>query len=359
MGAGKVVMEFCSQASEFGMECLPVCIVRGRRPTNEYVEALRGVGIRCEVIHEQGRFDPRGLIQLAGIVRRFRPDVFEAHGYRETLYLLALHPFHGFKCVTYFHGWTEASYWTREDSLLCQFLLRLSPLVVTVCNNFKERLCRQGLPASKIHVFYNGINPELCYANPRSGDLRKEYDIGESAPVVAVIGRLSGEKGQINFLKAFALVAKKRSEARAFIVGDGPDREALESLTREMHLDSQVVFTGYWRDVQKVYEGVNAVVVPSKSEGMPNVVLEAMVFGVPVLSTCVGGIPEIIEHGKNGMLVPPEDPAKLAEALLQIMTDGALAKRLASSARKELQTRFSTLERCEKIGRFYRQLIER
>ena len=356
MGASKVVMEFCSQASHFGIECVPICLVRGARDSSEYTEALKEIGIRCERIVERGRFDPRGLIQLSALIRRYRPDVIEAHGHREVFYLLALRPFQHFLLVGYFHGWTEASCWTRETSPLSSLVWKCCPVVVTVCHNFKERLCRQGAPESKIHVFYNGIDPALNRARPAGATVRRELNIPADSPVVSVIGRLSAEKGQANFLRAFEQVARQRPDVRALIVGDGPDRNDLQRLTQDLGLGSRVIFTGYQRDVRKYYEATSVLVVPSKSEGMPNVVLEAMVFGVPIVSTRVGGVPEIIQDGKNGLLVPPQDPVKLTEAVLEVIADTTLAQRLARTAREETLAKFSTLERCARIADFYRTI---
>jgi glycosyltransferase involved in cell wall biosynthesis len=384
MGASKVVMEFCSQASHVGIECTPVCLVRGaalrqaqggperfglaRHPepvegqgrgtggTSEYAEALQDAGIRCERVVERGRFDPRGLMQLAALIRKYRPDVIEAHGHREAFYLLALQRLMSFKLVGYFHGWTEASCWTRESSQLSSLVWRRCPVVITVCRNFKERLRRQGVPESRIHVFYNGIDPDLNLAMPASADARRELNVPPGIPLMVVIGRLSGEKGQANFLRAFAHVAERRSDVKAVIVGEGPDRPGLVDLARELRLDSRVVFTGYQRDVRRYYESADLLVVPSKSEGIPNVVLEAMLFGVPVVSTRVGGIPEIIRDRWNGLLVPPENPAALAGAIVEVITDKALAGRLARTAREETLPKFTTLERCAKIADFYRKI---
>jgi len=356
MGASKVVMEFCSQASHVGIECTPVCLVRGAGGTSEYAEALQEAGIRCERVVERGRFDPRGLMQLAALIRKYRPDVIEAHGHREAFYLLALQRLMRFKLVGYFHGWTEASCWTREGSVLSAMIWRRSPLIITVCQDFKRRLCRLGVSASRVHVFHNGIDPDLNLAMPASADARRELNVPPGIPLMAVIGRLSGEKGQANFLRAFARVAERRSDVKAVIVGEGPDHPRLVDLARELRLDSRVVFTGYQRDVRRYYEAADLLVVPSKSEGIPNVVLEAMLFGVPVVSTRVGGIPEIIRDRWNGVLVPPEDPPELARAIVEVITDKALARRLARTAREETLPGFTTLERCAKIADFYRKI---
>ncbi len=356
MGAGKVVMEFCTQASQVGVECIPVCMIRGQRQTSEYAEALAEVGIRCERLYERHSFDLRGPLQMASIIRRLRPDIVEAHGNRETFYLLFLQHFLPFTAVVYFHGWTEANRWTREDSVFSASLLRYCPRLITVCENFRQRMMRQGVPASRIHVVYNAINPDLCYAVP-AGDARRELNIREGVPVVSVIGRLSGEKGQANFLRAFALVAQARPDAKALIVGEGLDGPPLKQLARDLRLDSRVVFTGYQRDVRKFYEASSVLVVPSKSEGVPNVVLEAMVFGVPIVSTRVGGIPEVIEDGHDALLVPSQDPARLADAIVKVLADPQAASRLARAAREKAATKFSNLTRCSGIAGLYRQFL--
>lgn len=358
MGAGKVVMEFASQAAQYGVDYLPVCLVRGKNKSNYYVRALQEVGIAYECIYERHRLDFGGMTGLIRLIKHYRPDVIEAHGHRETIYLLFLQPFVRSRIVIFFHGWTETNYLTREGSFINTWIWKHSPLIITVCEDFKKRLCALGVPPSKIHVVYNGISPHLCYARPSSGDVRREWNLPDNSRLLLVMGRLSGEKGQANFLRAFALVANEQPDVRAFIVGDGPDRNYLQSLANDLRLASRVVFTGYQHDVRKYYEAADVLVVPSKSEGIPNVVLEAMVFGVPIISTRVGGIPEVIQDGLSGLLVPSENPKALAEGILRLLSDRKLAQRLVQGARQECLPRFTTARRCAKLADLYQRLLE-
>jgi glycosyltransferase involved in cell wall biosynthesis len=152
--------------------------------------------------------------------------------------------------------------------------------------------------------------------------------------LVGRVGRLAPEKGVDVFLAAAARVAGHLDDVHFLVVGDGPERVALEAQARRLRIDDRVDFLGFRDDAPAIIGCLDVLVVSSRSEGAPLVVLEAMQAGVPVVATAVGGVPEQLEHGRDGLLVPPDDPFALATTLTELLEDPARAQVLATAARR-------------------------
>jgi len=157
------------------------------------------------------------------------------------------------------------------------------------------------------------------------------------------VGRLSREKAQIDLIAAAAHLRRINPERkfRLVLVGDGPERGRLEAAAATAGLPRPIVFAGQQKDVRPWFGIAQLFVLPSKSEGSPNVLLEAMAAGVPIVSTAVGGVPEMIEHEWSGLLTPTGDPESLARDMERLMADPALAARLAGNASVAVRERFS------------------
>ncbi len=155
-------------------------------------------------------------------------------------------------------------------------------------------------------------------------------------PLVGVVARLLPEKGVGNFLDAVARVAPHCPEAGFLVVGDGPLRQELLAQSKRLGLASRVHFVGYRLDAREIISCLHLLVVPSSSEGSPLVIFEAMSAGVPVVATSVGGIPDQVVNGQTGLLVPPNDPVALADALLELLQSPRKARRMGAAGRERL-----------------------
>jgi glycosyltransferase involved in cell wall biosynthesis len=177
--------------------------------------------------------------------------------------------------------------------------------------------------------------------------------LGFGERVVLCVGRLSHEKGQSYLLRA----ARAWPESvRVVIAGVGPDRHALQRIAHEERIAHRVSFTGLVDDVAPYYALADVVVLPSLSEGSPNVLLEAMACGVPVVATNVGGIPEIALDGVNALLGPPGDPGFIAGAAGLLLTQPDLARRIGSAGRAAVIRRHQPEHRTETLSRLYAAL---
>jgi glycosyltransferase involved in cell wall biosynthesis len=159
--------------------------------------------------------------------------------------------------------------------------------------------------------------------------------------VIGTVGRLSFEKDYQTLLEAFALVVKQSPKARLLLIGDGPDRGKLLVLTEQLNLSGSVKFLGMRSDVPALLNALDIFVLSSISEGIPNTILEAMCVGLPVVSTKVGGVPEIVQEGITGLLTRSRDPQSLANALTKLVVSSSLRRKMGDAGKAIVRERFS------------------
>jgi glycosyltransferase involved in cell wall biosynthesis len=237
-----------------------------------------------------------------------------------------------------------------EPSMLDRLVYRRCVThVVGNCEAIRESVVAAGLvPRERTSVIPNGIDPERVPSGG-GGAVRAELDIEAGAPVVAIVGRLAPDKRHEDAIAAFAEVARERPGARLVVVGAGRLAEDLRDLAARLAPAGSVVFLGERSDVAAILDAAQALVVTSVREGMPHTILEAMVAGVPIAATAVAGIPEMIRHEREGLLVRPEEPGEMARAIVRLLDDRALAERLAAAAAERVRSEFGLSTMIDRI----------
>jgi glycosyltransferase involved in cell wall biosynthesis len=200
--------------------------------------------------------------------------------------------------------------------------------IVANCDAVALRLRREGVPARKVSVIRNGVDFESIQPNPKREPLRR----------IVVVANLRREKGHDVLIDAASAVVARFPDARFFIIGDGPEREKLRARAGACGVSPVVSFIGHCDDIPARLASADILVLPSRSEGLPNAVLEAMAAALPIVASNVGGVPELIRHDRTGLLVPPGEPTALAAQLCRLMDDSALAYRLGTAARAAART---------------------
>ena len=224
-------------------------------------------------------------------------------------------------------------------------LIRLLPLlrrlqrVVAISTETEAELVAHGFPADRIVRIPNGVDP-MRFA-PASDPAAIRSEIGIGAETVLFLGRLDAQKGLDVLLCAWTQVIARRPTVTLLLAGEGPARTSLEAHTRELGLGKSVRFLGARPDPEALLQACQMFVLPSRSEGMSNALLEAMATGLPCVGSRIGGITDLIEHGVTGLLTPPSDAATLAEAISALFEDPALRKRLGMAARGLILERYT------------------
>lgn len=244
-------------------------------------------------------------------------------------------------------------------SVVNRIIYRLSTLVVVNASAIRDVLVKkERVPAEKVSIVYNGVDVTRFAEAPRDRE-KVLPQVGRDTKVVAVLGNMySPMKGHAFLVEAARSVCRIQPDVVFLLIGDGKERPRLEQQVKEGGLERKVIFLGRREDIPELLACCDLSVLPSEAEGLPNSVLEAMAAGLPVVATCVGGVPEIIRNGMDGLLVPPRDPTALAEAILRALCDPDLAKRLAAAGQERVRTRFSFDGLLTTLERLYRDTGE-
>lgn len=228
---------------------------------------------------------------------------------------------------------------------------RLASRIVAVSESTRRALAEQGYPQGLIEVVPNGIRLDGDHARPA------DLGLPDGVPVVGEIARLCEVKGQRELIAALP----RLPGVQALLVGEdleagGAFRRRLEEQADELGVRDRVVFAGY-RPADEVFPALDVFVLPSWTEGMPITVLEAMAHGKPVVATPVGGTAEVVVHGETGLLVPPRDPERLAEAIGRILADPELGRRFGEAGRARVEQRFSADVMARRVLAIYDEVV--
>lgn len=249
--------------------------------------------------------------------------------------------------------------WSFQGRPLRRFLdrelvARWADVFVAVSGEDRRKMIEvEGVDPAKIRLIPNGIPSP---ANGAGADVRTELGIEPGAPVLGVVCELRAQKALEVLFEAAALLLVEFPTLKVLVAGDGPERARLEEGARRLGVADTVLFLGIRRDVPAVLTAVDVAVLSSDYEGSPLSVMEYMAAAKPVVSTRVGGVPELVQEDVHGLLVDPRDPEALAEAVARLLRDPALAKRLGAEGRKRQQREFSLEAMVGRIEDLYEEL---
>jgi glycosyltransferase involved in cell wall biosynthesis len=349
-----------------------VCLTEGRA-----TRRLRAAGIAVTVIDAQD--DVAAVRALAELMSRRPPHIVHNHMYRAEIVgtraalALAEAGFARPYVVSTVHSSRVRS---AEDRAVLRALTPSMDRLIAVSQSMVRKLESEGRGSSggrgpQIELVYNGVDLARYAEQEACCTLPDEYGFAEGTPLIGVVARLEPEKGHATLLEAWPQVVAEVPEARLLVIGEGSLREQLESQadrlgllgeecegdacvgTRGARPGARVIFTGNRDDVPAVTAALDVAVLPSYREAQGLAILEAMALRRPVVATRVGGIPEVIEDGKTGLLVPPHDADALAAAIVRLLTDHPLADTLARAGHDLVYDRFCIERMVESIEAIY------
>jgi glycosyltransferase involved in cell wall biosynthesis len=233
---------------------------------------------------------------------------------------------------------------------------RMSTVILAVSEWDRRQLIeREQIPAERVRVFANGI-PRLQDGGPAS---REDLGVPADLPLIGAIGRLYDQKGYDYLIRAVAQLKSRGRELRCVIAGVGPDEHKLKHLAAELGVGEEIRWIGHREDVPDVVRALDVAVLPSRWEGSPLALMEYMALGAPIVATAVGGVPELIDDGVHGVLVPPHDPGSLAVAIERLLDDRGLATRLGAAAQDRQRAEHDLDTQVARLERLYLELHAR
>lgn len=310
-----------------------VCCTRGG--DEHAVDALLDAGVRYVCLGRRAKLDVHRLLPLVGLVRRERFDVIHSHMFGSNVWSSLV----GRACrvpviIAHEHNWSYS-----DDRLRMwldgHLISRFATCFVAVSEANRERMITlEGVPADRIKVIPTGYVPHL---GPGSDDIRRELGLGPRARLIGVAAVMREEKALEVMLDAHAKLMQRIDDVHLVIAGDGPCRPDLESQINRLGTAANVHLLGRRDDVDQILTRVDVGALSSDWEGSPLFVFECRAAMIPVVATAVGGVTELVENGRTGMLVPPRDPDALAGAIAEVLSDRALSERLAAEAARDLE----------------------
>ncbi len=226
--------------------------------------------------------------------------------------------------------------------------------IIAISESISQQLQSGRVPPSKIKTIYEGMNLAVYPPPDVDGTTRRRHPF-----VIGTVAHLSPEKGIYYLIEAAAIIPEVRSRARFVIVGDGSCREALECQVKERGLEGCFHFAGFQSQIKAYLASFDLFVLPSLSEGLSSAILNAMAASLPVIATDVGGIPELITHGENGLLVPPGDFVALAQAIQRLLDDPLEAIRMGRQGRQRMEKHFTLQRKILETEKLCEYLLDR
>jgi glycosyltransferase involved in cell wall biosynthesis/GT2 family glycosyltransferase len=343
----------------------------GCAPGGPLVSRLRAEGIAVVEIPTLVRTpsllaDLRTLWWLVAWMRRERFDIVHCHSTKAGLLGRFAARMAGVPAILFtVHGWPFAGWWPpvyrTVVALAERAAARLSTAMICVCDHdHRVALQLRIAPPDRLVVIPNGVDPAPFLA-PGDGvsagrDARADPEADPpDRPLTAVaVGRLTEQKDPATLLDAWRRV---RGPHRLLLVGDGPMRAALEARCRAEGLDGRVVIAGVRDDVAAILRRADVFVLASRWEGLPLAIIEAMMSGLPIVATTVGGVPEAVAEGETGLLVPPQAPGALALALERLLGDAALRRRMGAAGRQRALREFAADRMLAQTAALYARVL--
>jgi len=325
----------------------------GRDP--EFLKVAGDAGVPTAVIAVTHAYDWSAVVKIRQYLKAETVDIFCTHDYRSHLLGHLVRRKSTARHICFVRGYTQDNLKVRLYQLADRLFLRCADHIVTVSCAQVDRLSGWGIPCSKLSVVHNAVAIEAL-SRLAAVDLRADHGWTPDNLVVVTAGRFSAEKGQRFLIDAAACCLNQNDQLRFILFGDGPDLTVVQRLIARMGLSSKILCPGFRRDLISALKGADILVNPSKSEGLPNIVLESMAVGVPVIATAVGGVPELVEDNRTGRLVKYGDVDRLSQAILELAGDSTTRKRLAKAATEEVQQRFSFDRQAQLLEHIYKMV---
>lgn len=295
--------------------------------------ALEDLGVPVHYVPMRRGMHPADLLTLSSLVARLRPRAVHVHGYKATLTVGAVAWLRRVPVIATMHSEVASAVpeLRRVIAVESRLLNRVRG-VVAVSNGVANDLVRRGIDVNRIAVIRNGIDD---IGGEAGGSRRTNQDFR-----AVVIGRLVESKNVHVAIESVSQLARDGAQIQLEIIGDGPEDASLRALARRLDVEQQVEFSGFVEDVSQRLRRASLFLMPSRSEGIPISLLEAMAMGTPVIASNVGGIPEVVSHNVEALLIEPDRPVALTEAISRVLADPALSVRLASAARERYLREF-------------------
>ncbi len=306
------------------------------RPRSELGNILEREGMKVHELRRHQAWHPRTVAGLRKLARENSYDIVHAH--TGNAHTLAWRAFSGRLPVIVTR---RVDFAVKSNPLSRRKYTDPSIRFAAISNGVRSVLIQGGVEASRIEVVPSGIDPDRVRNGKERAALRATWGLEEPGPLVGFIGAFVDHKDPLNLVNAVPMLQQHLPNAKVVFVGKGELRSQMEARAKELGAIDDVVFAGWREDIAECLGSFDIFVMPSKLEGLCTSLLDAQAAGVPCVATTAGGIPDIIEHECNGLLVPPRDSNSLGNALVRLWNDESMRQSFISAGKCVIERRFT------------------
>lgn len=355
-GAERHVLSLLTGLEQYGYLPSLICLCQG-----PFCQKAAECGIVAETIEMKGKLDITKVAPLRDYMRQHKIDIVHTHGVRANLVARKAAKSLGLPVVTTFHSAVSHDYSSRLAAIVAGVITKSTNKhtdeFIAISDSIRADVLQMQVNPDIVTTIYNGVDFSGAPADSRSR-WRSRLGIAENETVVGMVARLHEVKGHVYLFEALNAIRKDMPDIKLVLVGEGPLRESLEVKISELDLQNNVIMTGFIENLRGIYQAFDVACLPSLMEGMGITLLEAMHEGTPVLASNVGGIPELVRNGIDGLLVEPANPEEIAEGLKKLLGDSELRKKIAESAKGRAE-KFSRPVMLSSTANIYDRLLER
>jgi glycosyltransferase involved in cell wall biosynthesis len=354
-GAERVMLTLANNIDKNFCSVSFLCLRRPDGRTEPFINQSKEMGINLYNVWVKSKFDIKAILNIRKIFKQKKIQIFHSHDFKSNLYGLLASLGLNVKRVTTAHGSTRDSMKKRiylfiDEKITYKFFHK----VVSVSNELNEFLVNRGVKSSKIQTIQNGFDVNVLLSTPVVDE--KPILIPERKKVFCIIGRLFLDKGHKYFIEAFEKIYKTNKDIFGLIIGDGPEFHTIQDKIQQLNLEESIILCGTRSNIAEIYKIIDFVVMPSLTEGLPYVLLEALAMGVPVLASSVGDIPLVVQDKKTGYLVPPADVDQLELVMKYFLEYPEEVKLKAENGKNHIYQYFSAAKMARETESLYKEL---
>jgi glycosyltransferase involved in cell wall biosynthesis len=359
-GAESVILNLSSQMLKKG-EFKPIigCIVKHRDSNNDLYDAAIKLGIEAIKLPISNSLFILQLFSVTRMLKKRGVGLIHAHGYKPSVYGFLMSKLSNIQVMATCHLWFQPESGPLKMRLMIALekkFYKYFTKIVTVSEPIKQVLVNNNINADRVSVVPNGVDV-LDSTSLSSTGIRTELHIKNSTMLILNSGRLVKQKAQWVLIEAAKLLEAEQFDFHFIIVGEGDKRDELDKLITKYHLNERVSLLGFRSDIPNLLLASDCFALPSIDEGMPMSLLEAAAIKTPVICTLVGDISKLIEDNESGLVIPINDPKKLAEGIIYLFENKEKSKIMAENAKLKLINKYSSEEMAKNYGLIYSQLL--
>ena len=302
----------------------------------------------------RGEIDIFSAIKIANLCRKENYNIIHAHSAHALSIGLLVKLFYSkVKLI----GVRRVDFHLRNNIFSkYKYHTNLVSKIICISNGIKKVLLEDGIPTNKLRVIHSGIDLHKFDNAIKMKNFRKKYNISQNDLIIGTIAALVGHKDYPNLLAASKIVLSKIKDITFVAIGSGKDEKRIKSIAHKLDLKNKFIFLGYQKNIAELIKNFDIFVLASKKEGLGTSILDAQSIGLPVIGTKTGGIPEAVYHNKNGLLIEPQNPNKLAEAIIKLASDKELREKFSNYSKKSVKE-FDIELTIEKNILLYKELL--